>query len=548
MICPRPWSRKGIPISTGGSPSLDLSIFGYQFMQNAILSAFLGGVACATIGVFVVLMRMPFIGVAMSHSAFAGALLGLWLGFNPLIGAFVFSLVAAAVIGPLADRGQLSPDTSLGVIFSFMLGLAFLFIGLMPGTKSGALELLWGSILTNTRSDILLLAVVAVIVVVLVFAFYKEIQATIFHRDIALSVGLPATLILYGVLFLTGATVTASLRSIGGLLIFSLILNPAAAAYQLTYSMKKMFLLASGFGVLSGWAGLLVSYLLNIPSGATIVITSSVIFLLAVVFSPKRKLKGGQENLVRESACKKPPLEVSLRDHTPQGGGEAISRISSGISLRLPRRPSYEGLLAMTNQGEVSRAFFNEKAACWDETVSEKDPTKLERMARRLGIKHGSAVLDVGTGTGVLLPYLLNAIGRGGRIVALDFAEEMLRQARAKGPGGNVQYLHADVTDIPLGHNTFDAVVCYSSFPHFHDKPKALAEMKRVMKSGGRLLVCHTSSRTAINEIHRRTPAVQNDLIPDEDEMRLLLSGAGFIDVVIEDAVDSYLAIGVKHD
>jgi manganese/iron transport system permease protein len=271
---------------------LDLSIFGYQFMQNAILSAFLGGIACATIGVFVVLMHIPFIGVAMAHAAFAGALLGLWLGFNPLVGAFALSLAAAAVIGPLADRGELSPETSLGVIFSLMLGVAFLFMGLMPGTKSGALQLLWGSILTNTRGDIIFLGIVTVVVVALVFIFYKEIQATIFHREMARSVGIMATMVLYGVLFLTGATVTATLRSIGGLLIFSLILNPAAAAYQLTYSMKRTFLLSAGFGVLSGWVGLLFSYLFDIPSGATIVVTSSVVFMVAAIFSPKRRVKG----------------------------------------------------------------------------------------------------------------------------------------------------------------------------------------------------------------------------------------------------------------
>jgi len=273
---------------------LELSIFGYQFMQNAILSAFLGGIACATIGVFVVLMHMPFIGVCMSHAAFAGALLGLWLGFNPLIGAFAMSLLAAAVIGPLADRGEINPETSVGVIFSLMLGLAFLFMGLMPGTKSGALELLWGSILTNTRGDIILLGAVTVVVVGLVFVFYKEVQATIFHRHMALSVGIPATLFLYGILFLTGATITATLRSIGGLLIFSLILNPAAAAYQLTYNMKRMFFLSAGFGVASGWIGLLFSYLFNIPSGATIVVTSSAIFMIAAIFSPKRKVKRWQ--------------------------------------------------------------------------------------------------------------------------------------------------------------------------------------------------------------------------------------------------------------
>jgi manganese/iron transport system permease protein len=271
-------------------------------MQNAILSAFLGGIACSVIGVFVVLMHMPFIGVCMAHAAFAGALLGLWLGFNPLIGAFALSLLAAAVIGPLADRGELNPETSVGVIFSLMLGLAFLFMGLMPGTKSGALELLWGSILTNTRTDIVYLGIVAVAVVGVVFIFYKEFQATIFNRNMALSVGISATVILYGILFLTGATITVTLRSIGGLLIFALILNPAAAAYQLTYSMKRMFLIAAGFGVLSGWVGLIMSYLFNIPSGATIVVTSSMIFLAATIFSPKRKVKSWQGKLLVEES------------------------------------------------------------------------------------------------------------------------------------------------------------------------------------------------------------------------------------------------------
>lgn len=279
---------------------MDWSIFGYQFMQNAIISVTLGGIACATIGVFVVLLQLPFIGVAMSHAAFAGALLGLWLGFNPLIGAFAFSLAAAAIIGPLADRGEISPETSLGVVFSLMLGIAFLFMGVMPGARSAALELLWGSILTNTRSDIIILVLVTVVVVGLVIIFFKEIRATIFNRNIALSVGLPATLIVYGVLFLTGATVTAALRSIGGLLIFSLILNPAAAAYRLTYSMKRMFLLSACFGVLSGWIGLLFSYLFDIPSGATIVITSSVIFMVAAIFSPKRKVKSWRVKLISE--------------------------------------------------------------------------------------------------------------------------------------------------------------------------------------------------------------------------------------------------------
>jgi manganese/iron transport system permease protein len=270
---------------------MEQSIFGYSFILNAAFSALLAGIACSMVGVFVVLLHMPFIGVCMSHAAFAGALLGLLLGFEPLIGAFGLSLLAAAIIGPLADRGELNPETSVGIIFSLMIGVAFLFMGIMPLTKSIAFDFLWGNILTVTGTDIIMLGIVAVIVVVLIAVFYKEIQATIFSRPIALSVGIPATIILYGVLFLTGITITASLRAIGGLLIFSLILNPAAAAYQLTYNMKTLFILSAVFGVASGWIGLLLSYLLNIPSGATIVIVSSLIFGISSIFSSKKKIK-----------------------------------------------------------------------------------------------------------------------------------------------------------------------------------------------------------------------------------------------------------------
>ncbi len=294
------WWKNGALIFIPGRNSVDLSIFSYQFMQNAIIATLLGGIACSIIGVFVVLLHMPFIGVAMSHSAFAGALLGLWLGFDPIIGAFIFCLGAAAIIGPLADRGQLSPETSLGVVFSLMLGLAFLFIGIIPNTRSSALDLLWGSILTIGRGDIVLLGIVAFMVVGMVIVFGKEIQATIFNRNVALAVGIPATLVFYSIIFLTGATITVTLRSIGGLLIFSLILNPAAAANQLTYSMKRMILISMGFGVLSCWIGLFFSYVLNIPSGATIVITSSLIFMLATVFSPKRKTTTWRQRVRQE--------------------------------------------------------------------------------------------------------------------------------------------------------------------------------------------------------------------------------------------------------
>ena len=191
-------------------------------------------------------------------------------------------------------------------------------------------------------------------------------------------------------------------------------------------------------------------------------------------------------------------------------------------------------------------AYFNEKAALWDETVAEKDMTKLEGMAERLDIEPGSTVLDVGTGTGVFIPFLLSRIGEQGRIVGLDVAEEMLKGAVAKSFDGCIDYLCADVAGIPVEDKIFDSIVCYSSFPHFQDRPRALAEMNRVIKMGGKLFICHTSSRAQINEIHRSIPTVQHDTIPDEDEMRAMLSGAGFTDIKISDSSESYLASARK--
>lgn len=267
---------------------MSLDIFQDRFMQHALLATLLAGAACPLVGVLVVTMRLSFIGVCMSHAAFAGALLGLVMGINPLAMALVLSVVAAGALGPLADKGDFGPDTAMGVVFSASLGLSFLLLALIPGPKTEALSLLWGSVLIVTEENLLLLAGVAVGILILVLMFYKEIQAVVFHRELAAAVGIPSTAIFYGLLLCSGLAITASLSAIGGLLVFSLVINPAAAAYQLTYSLKRMFLLAVLFGVLSGWIGLAISCILDLPTGALIIVVSSLIFLLATILSPKR--------------------------------------------------------------------------------------------------------------------------------------------------------------------------------------------------------------------------------------------------------------------
>lgn len=194
----------------------------------------------------------------------------------------------------------------------------------------------------------------------------------------------------------------------------------------------------------------------------------------------------------------------------------------------------------------VIRAYFNQQADTWDEVIAEKDTGKLERMAKRLDLEPGSTLLDVGTGTGVFLPYLLTMTGRHGRVVGLDVAYRMLLRACDKGFHGEARYICGDIMAIPCHDAMFDAVVCYSSFPHFQDKPRAFREIHRVLKDGGRLLICHTASRARINEIHRQKPVVSHDLIPEAEEVREMLLAAGFTDIIIADEDDSYLASAMR--
>ena len=130
----------------------------YQFMQHALLAGVLGGISCALAGVWMVTMGIPFLGVTMSHAAFAGALAGLLVGADPFVSALVFCLVSSLLIGPVSDAAEFKADTAVGIIFSCMLGLAFLFMAKIPGAKTQALSLIWGSILTVSSRDVLVIA------------------------------------------------------------------------------------------------------------------------------------------------------------------------------------------------------------------------------------------------------------------------------------------------------------------------------------------------------------------------------------------------------
>lgn len=193
--------------------------------------------------------------------------------------------------------------------------------------------------------------------------------------------------------------------------------------------------------------------------------------------------------------------------------------------------------------------FFNQVAETWDENVITKRLLDfLEQVVPTFGLKDGDKILDLGTGTGVLIPFLLRAIGYSGSIVAVDFSEKMIEKARTKFiQYPNVTFLVQKVEDLAFSSESFDVVTCFGLFPHLEDKQKALVNINKALKSGGRLIIAHAlSSQEIASHHHNASIAVAHDNLPKEIEMKKLLSAAGFVGVRIIDKSGCYLCFSNK--
>jgi ubiquinone/menaquinone biosynthesis C-methylase UbiE len=191
--------------------------------------------------------------------------------------------------------------------------------------------------------------------------------------------------------------------------------------------------------------------------------------------------------------------------------------------------------------------YFDQLAPTWDKELTEERLERLGNIVKEVGIKPGNCVLDIGSGTGVLLPFLIAEMGGQGRIVALDLSAEMLVQAQAKNFPPLIGLAQADVLAFPMTDNSVDLAICNSAFPHFSDKVRALKEITRVLKTNGRLVICHTMSREMLNRLHQSIGGpVANDLLPDESQLREMINQAGLKITRFEDKPEQYLVIAEK--
>ncbi|KQC03711.1 MAG: iron ABC transporter [Methanoculleus sp. SDB] len=263
-----------------------------NILCHAVEAMLFSSVACAVLGVIITQLNISAIGFTMSHAAFAGAAIGMFLGVGVTPAAIIASIAIAFLLGPLSDHARMPADTTMGVLFGMLMAIAIFFIVYMQylGMGFSASGLLFGDVISLYREEIYALAAISFAAVLFVFFFLKEIKAIIFNKKIAEASGIRVKPIYYGILAMIAITVALSLNIVGGLLLYVWLITPAAIAYQFFHTVRDFFIaapiIAAGTSVAGAWMGLAYS----LPVGPLTAILLTILFALAVVISPKRRI------------------------------------------------------------------------------------------------------------------------------------------------------------------------------------------------------------------------------------------------------------------
>ncbi|MCX6088970.1 MAG: metal ABC transporter permease, partial [Candidatus Atribacteria bacterium] len=279
----------GIRLKKTGKECLPLDIFGYAFMQRALLVGILIGSLCAVVGIYVVLRGLSFMGAGISHAAFGGVALGYLLKIDPVLTSIFFCICSGLGIAVISKKSSMKEDTAIGIFFASTMAFGILLIGLMKGSNVDLFGYLFGNILAVTSTDLFMTILVEGVVLFFIFYYYKELLFLVLDSEMAEVSGIPVTPLYYLLIALIALTVVISIKVVGIVLVSALLVIPSATALQLTDRLSKAMILAVVLGVGSCLGGLFLSYLFDTPSGATIVLTAGGLFILASVFSPRKQ-------------------------------------------------------------------------------------------------------------------------------------------------------------------------------------------------------------------------------------------------------------------
>ncbi len=258
-----------------------IELFAYDFFTNAVLAAIITSITCGVIGTYIVTRRIVFISGGITHTSFGGIGIGYFLGFSPLLGAAIFSLLSAFGIEYLSKRKDIREDSAIAIMWSFGMAVGIIFIYLTPGYAPDLMSYLFGSILTVSKTELYITLTLCVVVVLFFYFFYKPILFSAFDQDFAKTRKIPVDLINYVLISLVALTIVLSIKVVGIILIISLLTIPQATANLFVKDFKKIIFISILIGLVASLAGLSISYYLNIPSGATIIFSLVSIFVIA---------------------------------------------------------------------------------------------------------------------------------------------------------------------------------------------------------------------------------------------------------------------------
>lgn len=256
----------------------------YTFIQHALVAALLVSIACGVVGAYIVIQRLVFISGGISHTAFGGIGLGYLLGINPILTAIPFSIASAIGIGLISRDKRISPDTAIGVLWTMGMALGILFIGLKPGYAPDLNSYLFGNILTVPAFDLWIMAALNAVILLVVALFHREFFSLAFDEEFATVVGVPTRACHLLLLCLIALSVVILIRVVGIILVMALLTMPAAICRPFTHDLKKLILSSTATGLVLTIAGLWISYVFDLPSGATIVLVLGTAFFASLRF------------------------------------------------------------------------------------------------------------------------------------------------------------------------------------------------------------------------------------------------------------------------
>lgn len=265
-----------------------LELFQYTFFQHALLGSLFASIACGIIGTYIVTRRLVFISGGITHASFGGIGIGLYTGISPLLAAAVFSTLSAFGVEWLSKRSDMREDSAIAVFWTFGMAIGIIFSFLAPGFTPDLSSYLFGNILTITQGDIWILAILSIVLIAFFTLFMHPIIAIAFDREFARSQQMPVALFEYILMMFIALTIVACLRMVGIVLAISLLTLPQMTANLFTYSFKRIIGLSILIGYIGCLGGLLLSYQLQVPSGAAIIFVSILIYTGAKLYKQFR--------------------------------------------------------------------------------------------------------------------------------------------------------------------------------------------------------------------------------------------------------------------